>query len=121
MNPTPSASEPRCILACSASPWPPWSAAIALRRGFERRQGPWNAALIAGAFYVLAVGIAAAALPAVNEVPAEFPATLLWNFRVSSFGMQLVMWATLGLGFGIAAEHALQARPGTLRRVVYQS
>lgn len=96
-------------------------AAIAIRRGLERYQGPWNAALIAGAVYVLAVGIAAAALPAINEVPAEFPATVLWTFRVSSFGMQIVMWATLGLGFGIAAERALQAQPGTLRRVVYQS
>ena len=82
-------------------------AAVAVRRSLERTQGPWNAALIAGALYIVAVGVAAALLPGINEVPAEFPATVLWQFRVSSFGMQAVMWATLGLGFGIAAERAL--------------
>lgn len=82
-------------------------AALAIRRALERTQGPWNAALIAGALYVLVVGIAAAWLPGVNEVPAEFPATVLWQFRLSSLGMQAVMWTTLGLGFGLLAERAL--------------
>lgn len=33
-------------------------------------------------------------LPTVNEVPADFPATELWRFRLASLGTQLVVWAT---------------------------
>jgi hypothetical protein len=43
-------------------------------------------------------------LPAVNEVPEHFAAVVLWRFRTASLGIQIVLWATLGIGFGIAAE-----------------
>jgi hypothetical protein len=52
------------------------------------------------------VGVAVA-LPDVNEVPEDFPATVLWQFRVASLGGQLIMWTTLGLLFGVAAERQL--------------
>lgn len=45
-------------------------------------------------------------LPDVDEVPADFPASLLWQFRLSSLGTQTIFWAALGIGFGIAADRA---------------
>ena len=89
------------------------AAAIAagiLRARLERRYGAWNAVLIAGAAYVavmLAVGLA---LPSVNEVPEQFPAVVLWQFRIAALGAQLIVWATLGLGFGALIEHAAIGR-----------
>jgi predicted cobalt transporter CbtA len=62
--------------------------------------------LIAGGAYIavmLAVGLT---LPAVNEVPEQFPAVVLWQFRVAALGAQLIMWATLGLAFGALSEAA---------------
>jgi hypothetical protein len=53
-------------------------------------------------------------LPAVNEVPDEFPAAVLWKFRVSSLGAQFILWATLGLLFGALTQRAFAA--GRLQR-----
>ncbi len=72
------------------------------------RVGAWNAALTAGAAFVVTVALVQFLLPTINEVPDGFPATVLWDFRVASLGTQLVMWATIGLLFG-----ALVARPLT--------
>ena len=44
-------------------------------------------------------------LPATTD-PGEFPAGLLWNFRLSSLGTQLVLWAGLGALFGLLCERA---------------
>ena len=57
------------------------------------------------------VEIAALLLPAVNEVPEQFPAVVLWNFRVASMGAQLIMWATLGLLFGALSQRAADYQP----------
>ena len=81
-----------------------------LRLRLLARYGDWNATLIAGAAYltiVIAVGLA---LPTVNEVPEQFPAVVLWQFRIASFGAQLIMWATVGLVFGALTERAAMSR-----------
>ena len=44
-------------------------------------------------------------LPATTD-PGEFPAGLLWSFRLSSLGTQLVLWAGLGVLFGLLCERA---------------
>ena len=44
-------------------------------------------------------------------VPAEFPASVLWRFRLASLGTQLVLWLGMGLIFGALTERAL--RPHT--------
>jgi predicted cobalt transporter CbtA len=44
-------------------------------------------------------------LPATSD-PGEFPAGLLWSFRLSSLGTQLVLWAGLGVLFGLLCERA---------------
>jgi predicted cobalt transporter CbtA len=75
-----------------------------LRKRLAGRYGEWTAALIATGFYLAAVIVVAGILPAINEVPATFPAEVLWRFRVAAFGMQIIMWATLGLVFGALTE-----------------
>jgi len=77
-----------------------------LRLRLLDRYGAWNAFLIAAAGYLIVVIAVGVALPAVNEVPGQFPAVVLWQFRIASLGAQLIMWATIGLVFGALAEHA---------------
>ncbi len=77
-----------------------------LRKRLVARCGGWTAALTVLACHFIAMIVVASALPAINEVPDTFPAVVLWRFRVASFGMQLVMWTTLGLVFGALAERA---------------
>ena len=86
-------------------------AASKLRLSLLARYGGWNAALVAAGFYLLAVLIAGFLLPGINEVPEMFPAVVLWQFRVASFGAQLIMWTTIGLAFGALAERFLVTRP----------
>ncbi len=75
------------------------------------RFGPWNGTLISAAIFSLIAAIAGAALPSVDEVPAGFPASVLWNFRVASLGARSIFWCALGLSFGAMAEKWLKRRP----------
>jgi predicted cobalt transporter CbtA len=85
-------------------------AAWMLRNRLVQRFGNWNAALIsAAAYFIVVIGVALA-LPEVSEVPEEFPATVLWQFRIASTGAQLIMWTTIGLGFGALTERAEASR-----------
>ncbi len=98
--------RPPCIIMLAFSVAAMIAAAV-LRKRLAERLGGWNAALIAAGGYVIAVIVAAAILPGVNEVPDGFPAVVLWQFRVASFGMQLIMWTTIGLVFGGLTERAI--------------
>lgn len=82
-------------------------AVIYLGRRLAPRFGNWNASLLAAAAFIALVTIAYLALPAVNEVPGDFPAVVLWRFRIASLGTQAVLWATLGLLFGALTERSL--------------
>jgi hypothetical protein len=79
-------------------------AAGKLRRLLDTSLGTWNAGLAATAFYLAAVALAAFLLPTIDEVPVQFPAVVLWHFRVASLGAQVVLWATMALAFGLLAE-----------------
>lgn len=79
---------------------------FSLKRLLIHRLGDWNSTLVVIAYYVVIVSIAGLLLPAVNEVPAQFPAVVLWNFRVASIGAQFIMWATFGLLFGAWTQYA---------------
>jgi putative cobalt transporter subunit CbtA len=83
-----------------------------LRNRLAPQYGRWNAGLIAAAAYLIVVVAVGLALPAVNEVPEAFPAVVLWQFRIASAGAQLVMWSTIGLGFGALAESATASQSG---------
>jgi Probable cobalt transporter subunit (CbtA) len=52
-------------------------------------------------------------LPGVDEAPGSFPSDLLWDFRLTSLGVQVILWASLGLAFGFGTRRAgLGARTG---------
>ena len=86
-------------------------AAVIAGKRLAPRYGAWSAALIAAAAYIAVIIVAQLLLPAINEVPDEFPAVVLWKFRIASLGMQFVMWATIGLLFGALTERAMAASP----------
>jgi hypothetical protein len=82
--------------------------AVWLQRRMQASKGAWTATLIAGAAYIVLIAIAIAVLPRIDEVPADFSATLLWNFRLASIGIQAIIWTTLGLVFGALAARELE-------------
>lgn len=81
--------------------------AVALARQLSSRYGNWNAAVIAGIAFVIGIAIIEYGMPPINEVPEHFSAVLLWKFRMASLGIHAVLWTTIGLGFGYAAERCL--------------
>jgi hypothetical protein len=85
--------------------------AFAFRRLLVGRFGDWNANFIVAGYFLVIVVIAGFLLPAVNEVPPQFPAVVLWKFRMASLGAQFIMWTTLGVLFGVSTERAF-ARGG---------
>jgi predicted cobalt transporter CbtA len=86
------------------------AASVGLARRLRRHWGAWNAALVGGAAFIAVIALVLMALPEINEVPREFSAVVLWRFRIASLGMQLVLWATIGLLFGALAERATAQR-----------
>jgi hypothetical protein len=109
------------------------AAAVWLGQRLRRRFGTWNASLLAGAAFVVAISIVMAILPslghlAVNEqqfghqttetplpltnasatiVYPGFPADVLFDFRLYSVAAQLILWATIGLVFAPLAQRLL--------------
>lgn len=83
--------------------------AIAVRSawGLIARYGLWGGVTMTALLYIIIVACAGDLFPAVNEVPEHFSAVLLWNFRVASLGIQVVLWTAIGLIFGAWAERLL--------------
>jgi predicted cobalt transporter CbtA len=81
-------------------------AAVALKRRFVPRFGEWNATLMVAAAYIILMALAGSLLPTISEVPEQFPAVVLWKFRIASVAAQFIMWATLGLLFGALTNRA---------------
>jgi predicted cobalt transporter CbtA len=63
-----------------------------------------------GAGLAVAVAGLFLGLPAAAE-PGRFPAGLLWDFRLSSLGTQVVFWMGLGVVFGLLCERANRKQP----------
>jgi hypothetical protein len=82
-------------------------AALRLGRDFVRRHGPWTGVPAAVGAFIALVAVAELLLPALDEIPRDFPASVIWHFRVATLGTHAVIWATLGLGFGALAERFL--------------
>lgn len=74
--------------------------AVVVGRRLAARWGVWYASLSAVVGYLLVTLTAIALLPSYSEVPADFPATVLYEFRVASLVTQLALWATLGVTLG---------------------
>ncbi|WP_026249092.1 CbtA family protein [Streptomyces sp. LaPpAH-108] len=73
--------------------------------------GAWWATVTAVAAFAVVIGLAYAFLPVINEVPRDFPAILLWRFRLAALAVQAVLWGGFGLLFGELAERQLNPRP----------
>jgi hypothetical protein len=97
--------------------------AVMLRQGLVERFGGWNATLIAGGAYLVAIIVCYGILPGINEIPQQalpsvvaavgdadvtFPPTVLWAFRIASLGLQVVMWSTIALVFGALAQRQME-------------
>jgi hypothetical protein len=65
--------------------------------------------------YLAVITAAMLILPPVNEVPSNFSATTLWDFRLASLGIEAVFWIALGLAFGLFAERQLIAASWSAR------
>lgn len=78
--------------------------AISIGRRMVGRIGTWNASLVGGAIFIVLVGLAQILLPTIDEVPEQFPAVVLWKFRIVSIGIQALLWTTIGLVFGGLAQ-----------------
>ncbi|TCU05581.1 CbtA family protein [Rhizobium sullae] len=87
-------------------------AAVALARNLSARFGIWNAAIVAGAAYLVFIGLVQYMLPPINEIPENYSAMVLWRFRTTSLGMHVILWAALGIVFGALAERRLAPRAG---------
>ncbi|WP_328608629.1 CbtA family protein [Amycolatopsis sp. NBC_00345] len=109
------------------------AAAVWLGRRLAPRLGIWNASLIAGAAFVVVIGILMAVLPPFGHLSANvaeygvqptetplplknpagaivypgFPADTLFDFRFYSLIAQVILWGALGLSFGPLAERLL--------------
>lgn len=81
--------------------------ALRLRAMLAERLGAFNAALAAAGGFVAAVAVLQFVVPAINEVPHDFPATVLWDFRIASLATQAVLWTTIGVAFGAFANALL--------------
>jgi predicted cobalt transporter CbtA len=85
--------------------------AVLVGRELADRWGAWYATLSAIVGYLLVTLTAMALLPSYSEVPADYPATLLYEFRAASLLTQLALWATLGVALG-ELLHRLRPRAG---------
>lgn len=110
--------------------------AVWLGQRLRSRFGEWNASLLAGAAFIVAIGIVMALLPSpghlasnvaqygdqATETPQPlhdlagvivypgFPADVLFAFRLYSVAAQLILWTTIGLTFAPLAERLLTPR-----------
>lgn len=91
-------------------------------RKLVARLGRWNGALLSGAVFIVIIAVGQVLLPDINEVPSEFPAVVLWQFRLASLGTQVVLWGGIGLIFGYLVERWQAHTPGRARgSLIHQS
>lgn len=72
---------------------------LAVRKSLIPRLGAWSASVAAGVIYLVVVSVVFLILPVINEVPPDFPAVTMWNFRIASLGMQTILWGGTAILF----------------------
>lgn len=109
--------------------------AVRLGQLLARRYGNWTASLLAGAAFVIAIGVVMIMLPSTGELAANrdagfgnvgsetplplrnaqgdvvfpgFPADVLFTFRLYSVGAQLILWTAIALVFAPLADRLLR-------------
>lgn len=91
---------------------------LSLARSLKVRLGAWYAGLVGVGSYLVIAVIALAAMPRYDEVPADFPASLLYEFRLSSLVTQAVLWGVMGLVLGELTHRLYVSRTGQPREAV---
>lgn len=117
--------------------------AVWLGRRLTTRFGTWNASLLAGGAFIVAVGVVMIALASSGQVGSDaelfgrhatetprpltdangsvvypgFPADVLYNFRLYSVAAQVLLWAVIGLVFAPMAGRLLDPAMQPVRRV----
>ena len=71
--------------------------AVLVGRRLAQRWGAWYAGLAVVVGYLAVVAVAIGLMPSYDEVPGDFPASLLYAFRRASLATQLTLWAVLGV------------------------
>jgi hypothetical protein len=79
---------------------------LILRKNMVAKFGTWTGSLISLGAYLVVICAFFAILPGIDEVPEDFPAVTLWNFRMASLGIQVVLWGGTGLMFGWLMERS---------------
>ncbi|GAA1530078.1 CbtA family protein [Actinomadura kijaniata] len=87
------------------------TAAVIAGRRLAPRLGAWNASVVSAVGFAVVLAVVFRLTPRPDAVADGFPATVLWDFRVASLGVQIALWATLGLLFGHLTERSLARRP----------
>lgn len=90
------------VLAAVAGVW--------IRRRLSGRSTAIDATLAGAAGYVVLVVALQFLLPAIDEVPTTFPASLLWQFRIASIATQMVLFVVIGVAFGWQVDRMLRDR-----------
>jgi hypothetical protein len=97
-------------------------AAVYLGRQLAAKLGAWNATLVGGAAYLVAVFVVMLILPTISETPGPivdgagvivfpgFPAIDMYEFRLYTFTTQLIIWTTIGLVFAALISKMLDGR-----------
>lgn len=70
----------------------------------HRRLGFWARPIAWGAVFGAIALAAAIAMPTVQEVPDDFPADLLWEFRGAALAVQAFLWGALALVFAVLVD-----------------
>jgi predicted cobalt transporter CbtA len=94
---------------------------LILRKNMVAKFGAWTGSLIAFGAYLVVICAFFAILPEIDEVPSDFPAVTLWQFRIASLGIQTVLWGSTGLMFGWLVERSMGSysparHPATMAR-----
>ncbi|MGW1318628.1 CbtA family protein [Streptomyces sp. NPDC002426] len=89
-------------------------AAVIAGKRLAPKLGTWYATVAAVLGFAVVIGLAYALLPTINEVPGDFPATLLWRFRLSALAIQATLWGGFGLLFGELAHRLLRPEPAAV-------
>jgi len=86
--------------------WAAWRLALLLQA-----RGVGEPVRRAAAAAVLAVAVGAEFLALPDDADAvNIPASLLWDFRLRSLAVQVLLWACLAAGFGLATERAMRGQ-----------
>ncbi|MET8230663.1 CbtA family protein [Micromonospora sp. NPDC005298] len=81
-----------------------WAGSLGYRAVDAGAPSGLRAAAAVGGFLLVTV-VSYVVMPSFQEVPADFPATLLWDFRLASLGTQVVLWTGTGLLFAALMQH----------------